>query len=68
MPHKHLDIAYSERQSLDLHLADQPGLPLVTCIHGGGFISGSRDDERCRQAARLVTEAGYNCASISYSL
>lgn len=60
--------AYKDTQHLDLHLVDQPGQPLVVCIHGGGFISGDKDDERCSQSASLLTEAGFNCASISYSL
>lgn len=68
MPEKHMDIAYSATRQLDLYLAGEPGRPLVTCIHGGGFISGTRDDERCRQAAELLTGAGYNCASIGYTL
>ena len=59
---------YNEAQSLDLYLVDQPGRPLVVCLHGGGFNAGHRDDERCRQAAALLTKAGFNCASLSYSL
>ena len=62
------DLPYNDTQHLDLHLVEKPGQPLVTCIHGGGFISGSKDDERCRQSAILLTEAGFNCATVSYSL
>jgi len=68
MSHKLANLAYSSTQRLDLYLADQPGRPLIVCIHGGGFHSGSRDDERCRQSAELLLKAGFNCASISYSL
>jgi len=62
------DLAYNEKQSLDLYLADTPGQPLVVCLHGGGFHAGSKDDIRCTQSAKLLVEAGFNCASISYSL
>ena len=61
-------IPYSPSRKLDLYLVDPPGRPLVACLHGGGFVSGGRDDERCGQAAALLNEAGFNCASISYSL
>jgi acetyl esterase/lipase len=68
MPRKITNLKYNKSQYLDLYLQDQPGRPLVTCIHGGGFISGDKADERCRQSAEFLTEAGFNCASISYSL
>jgi acetyl esterase/lipase len=62
------DLAYNASQKLDLYRVEAPGRPLVVCIHGGGFISGSRKDERCRQAAAIVNAAGFNCASVGYSL
>lgn len=62
------DLAYSPTRKLDLFMVDPPGRPLVICLHGGGFVSGSRDDERCSQAVALLNEAGFNCASISYAL
>lgn len=62
------DLAYNASRQLDLYLVEKPGQPLVVCVHGGGFISGSKDDHRCSQSAKLLTEAGFNCASISYSL
>jgi acetyl esterase/lipase len=68
MPTQLTDLAYNDSQRLDLHLADEPGRPLVVCVHGGGFTGGKKDDERCRQAVRLLTRAGFNCASVSYSL
>jgi len=68
MSHKVEGIKYNQTQHLDLYLQEQPGRPLIICLHGGGFISGSRDDERCSQSAKFLTDAGYNCASVSYSL
>jgi len=62
------DLAYNASMKLDLYLVEQPGRPLVTCLHGGGFHSGGRDDERCRQSVALLLDAGFNCAAISYSL
>lgn len=61
-------LAYNATRQLDLYLADEVDRPLVMCIHGGGFIAGQKDDERCRQSARLLTGAGFNCASIGYTL
>jgi len=62
------DLAYNENQQLDLFLVDQPQQPLIVCLHGGGFISGDKTDIRCEQSARLLNAAGFNCATISYSL
>lgn len=61
-------LSYNGTRDLDLYLVDKPGQPLVTCLHGGGFFAGSKTDERCIQSAMLLNEAGFNCASISYSL
>lgn len=68
MPSQITGLAYNDTQSLDLYKVDEPGRPLVVCLHGGGFISGDKNDERCQQAATILIEAGFNCASISYSL
>jgi acetyl esterase/lipase len=68
MPSQITDLAYNDTQHLDLYKTDEPGRPLVVCLHGGGFISGDKSDERCRQAATILVDAGFNCASISYSL
>jgi acetyl esterase/lipase len=68
MPSQESAIRYNEQQKLDLHLVDESGRPLVVCVHGGGFISGSRKDDRCLQAAELLIAAGFNCASIDYAL
>lgn len=62
------NLAYNDTQKLDLYLVEKPGRPLVVCLHGGGFFAGSKADERCRQSANLLGKAGFNCASISYSL
>ena len=61
-------LAYNNTQCLDLYLSGKPAQGIVICLHGGGFVSGGRDDERCRQASSLLREAGFNCASVSYSL
>ncbi len=68
MPRRIENLAYNNAQQLDLYLSGNPGRPLIVCIHGGGFISGSRRDERCNQAVELLTGAGFNCASVSYTL
>jgi acetyl esterase/lipase len=63
-----VEFRYNQDQHLDLYLQDQTGRPLVVCVHGGGFISGDKRDIRCRQSVELLTGAGFNCASVSYSL
>lgn len=63
-----IELEYNDFRKLDLHVADRAGQPMVVCVHGGGFVSGGRDDPRCRQAAELLVDAGYNCASVDYSL
>ena len=63
-----MQLAYNDHRVLDLHLAGQPNRPLVLCIHGGGFVSGSRDDARCSQAVSILVTAGFNIASIEYTL
>lgn len=65
---QHTSHSYNSTQKLDLSLADQPDRPLVVCMHGGGFISGSRDDRRCSQAVSILRQAGFNAASLSYTL
>lgn len=62
------DLPFNDTQTLDLHLSDKQGQPLVVCIHGGGFISGNKADKRCSQSAAILTGAGFNMASLSYSL
>jgi acetyl esterase/lipase len=54
-------------QRLDLYLPERAGgppLPLLLCIHGGGWSSGSKDD--C--PAALLVPHGYAAASIDYRL
>ena len=51
------DIDYNDSQRLDLYRIGEQGRPLVVCVHGGGFISGARNDERCSQAAELLLNA-----------
>lgn len=68
MPVRFEELAYSGTKRLDLYCTGAAGRPLVICVHGGGFVSGDKRDIRCRQAAELLNRAGFNCASVSYSL
>lgn len=68
MPAQIEELLYNGTRRLDLYCTEEPGRPLVICVHGGGFVTGDKRDERCRQAAELLGRAGFNCASISYSL
>jgi acetyl esterase/lipase len=62
------DLAFNQSRCLDIHCTEEPGRPLVVCLHGGGFVSGDRRDERCMQTASLLVRNGFNCATVSYSL
>lgn len=62
------DLAFNRSRSLDVHRTEEQGRPLVICLHGGGFVSGDRGDDRCTQAAGLLARNGFNCATVSYSL
>lgn len=46
--------------------ANRPNAPLIVFIHGGGWISGSKDD--CIVAASDFLKAGYAVAAIDYRL
>lgn len=64
------DLPYGshERNRLDLYLPDRPKgpLPLVVCMHGGGWTSGDKKDWAW-EATRLA-EAGLAAASLNYRL
>ncbi len=56
--------------TLDLYLPDPSAspAPLVVFIHGGGFFMGDKTDSRGVDTGSLMTESGYACASINYTL
>lgn len=63
------DIAYTraghERQKLDLYLpASGSDHPLVVWVHGGAWLSGSKDNTK----ATWLLERGYAVASVNYRL
>jgi acetyl esterase/lipase len=57
-------------QSLDLFLPEKSTAPapLVVFIHGGGFFSGDKSDQRSVDVCTLLTGEGFACASVNYSL
>jgi acetyl esterase/lipase len=62
------NLAYGphERQVLDLYLPEAASgrLPLVVCIHGGGWMSGNKED--CLRWVRRIVAAGLAAASINH--
>lgn len=43
-------------------------LPLVVFVHGGGFVSGKRNDWQATNFAKKLSERGYAVALVSYRL
>lgn len=62
------DLAYgpNERNVLDLYLPDHPAgdVPLVVCIHGGGWTSG--DKQMLAWAAAGLADGGLAAASVNH--
>lgn len=68
-----IDIAYGEAaiEKLDIHLpagvaGTERRLPLIVWTHGGGFLSGSK--EQLANYLRIMAEGGYTVAGIDYTL
>ena len=66
-------VSYFEVKSLDYRLflpqTDEATLkPLVIFAHGGGFISGSKDDNSTIWLCKELSKRGYATASIDYRL
>ena len=69
------DVAYLEpgrAEKLDVYLPERapsdPPSPAVVWIHGGGWINGSKKEDRALEVCRCLSAAGYVCASIDYRL
>lgn len=62
----HLAYGPHERNVLDLYLPDHPSgpLPLVVCIHGGGWTGG--DKQNWAWEAAGLAESGFAAATINY--
>lgn len=62
------NVAYGphERNMLDLYLLDaEEPAPLIVCIHGGGFVAGSKE-KIAPQFLNAAREKGFSVASINY--
>lgn len=56
---------------ITLPLNDSPppcGRPLMVCIHGGGFVAGTKNDADVQYFMRRYAERGYAAVSINYRL
>jgi acetyl esterase/lipase len=55
---------------LDLYIPDKPHtvFPLVVYVHGGSWVSGSKDEEAVANFLPTLAGAGYVVASINYRL
>lgn len=68
------DITYctpdGQAQQLDMYIPNKANttFPLVMYIHGGSWVSGSKDEEAITQYLPTLADAGYVVASINYRL
>ena len=69
------DVSYLEpgrNEKLDVYLparaADDPPSPGVVWIHGGGWISGTKNEARAANVCGTLADAGYVCVSVDYRL
>ncbi len=69
------DIAYlgpGRPETLDVYIPARakldPPSPAIVWIHGGGWTSGDKAEERARAVGQALADAGYVCASIDYRL
>jgi acetyl esterase/lipase len=65
-------LGLGRNEKLDIYYPSGPkpadGYPAVIVIHGGGFWTGDKGDEREQQIAKTVASAGYFAVSINYKL
>jgi len=70
----HKDIGYlgaEKEMLLDVYQPGVPGntrIPAVLIIHGGGWATGSKSDQREREFAEFAVDEGYLAVSINYTL
>lgn len=58
-----------EKLKVDIYLPPNRGLrPLILFIHGGGFVTGKRDDPAIKLLCREFARRGYVTASIDYRI
>ena len=50
------------------NVGEQSNWPLLVFVHGGAFISGSKDDVSIQQLCKSFAKRGYITASVSYRL
>jgi len=55
---------------LDAYIPDEiaPTVPAVILMHGGGFVEGSKDDERIIEYAEFLAARGYAAFAMNYRL
>lgn len=68
------DVTYctpdAQPQKLDLYIPEKQGatFPLVVYVHGGSWVSGSKDVEATAKYMPLLAKTGYVVAAINYRL
>ena len=64
------DIAYGElnEELADLYIPDKDNFDTIVYFHGGGIVSGSKNDETYSEIARQLAENGYGVLSVDYRM
>ena len=62
------DINYYSNQKLDIYYPEQKAFKTIIYFHGGGIVSGSKDDDLCVDLMKHLVNKGFMMVNVNYSL